>query len=74
MSAEPINAFTVDVEDWFHILELEGAPGLGDWSGLESRVDRNVGVLLDCSLRCFRLVCPSKRQTAPGPGRDARCS
>ncbi len=32
MSAAPINAFTVDVEDWFHILELEGAPGLGDWS------------------------------------------
>ena len=47
MSAAPVNAFTVDVEDWFHILELEGAPGLGDWSGLESRVDRNVGILLD---------------------------
>jgi len=37
---------TVDVEDWFHILELESGPGRDAWPGLESRVERNVDRLL----------------------------
>ncbi|MGE4606401.1 MAG: XrtA system polysaccharide deacetylase [Myxococcota bacterium] len=45
--SSPINAFSIDVEDWFHILELEGAPSLGDWSKLESRVERNLDRLLE---------------------------
>jgi len=37
---------TVDVEDWFHILEVEGAYGREDWPGLESRVEANTDRLL----------------------------
>lgn len=29
---------TIDVEDWFHILDSNAAPVLGDWSGQESRL------------------------------------
>ena len=39
--------FTIDVEDWFHILDLPGGPELNAWSGLESRVERNFRALLD---------------------------
>jgi polysaccharide deacetylase family protein (PEP-CTERM system associated) len=45
MSAIP-NILSVDVEDWFHILELEGGYSRDDWSGLESRVERNTDALL----------------------------
>ncbi len=38
---------TVDVEDWFHILEVDGGYGRGDWAGLESRVEANVDRLLE---------------------------
>jgi polysaccharide deacetylase family protein (PEP-CTERM system associated) len=37
---------TIDVEDWFHILEVDNAPALDDWPSLESRVERNVDRLL----------------------------
>ena len=37
---------TVDVEDWFHILELDSGPGRDAWPSLESRVERNVDLLL----------------------------
>ena len=39
--------FSVDVEDWFHILDVTGAPDIGSWSGLPSRVERNFERLLD---------------------------
>ncbi len=43
------NILTVDVEDWFHILEADGAaPGRDAWPGLESRVESSCGRLLDC--------------------------
>ena len=38
---------TVDVEDWFHILDLPSAPGLSDWDVLPSRVEKNFSRLLD---------------------------
>jgi len=38
---------TVDVEDWFHILDLPSAPGLSDWDKLPSRVEDNFRRLLD---------------------------
>ena len=41
------NILSVDVEDWFHILELDGAPDIQRWSTLESRVERNFHLLLD---------------------------
>ncbi len=34
--------FSVDVEDWFHILELQSAPPVAAWDWLPSRVERNL--------------------------------
>ncbi len=50
MLTEPApNMLTVDVEDWFHILEADGtAPAREAWPGLESRVEANSARLLDC--------------------------
>jgi polysaccharide deacetylase family protein (PEP-CTERM system associated) len=39
--------FTVDVEDWFHILQLRGAPALSEWEAMPSRVESNFLRLLD---------------------------
>jgi len=39
--------FTVDVEDWFHILELPTMPDTAAWGALPSRVSRNFHVMLD---------------------------
>jgi polysaccharide deacetylase family protein (PEP-CTERM system associated) len=39
--------FTVDVEDWFHILDLPNAPQIDAWDGLPSVVERNFLRLLD---------------------------
>ena len=41
------NIMSVDVEDWFHILELEGGYERSDWGSLESRVERNTEGLLE---------------------------
>ena len=38
---------TVDVEDWFHILETDAAPERARWDELESRVERNTERLLE---------------------------
>jgi polysaccharide deacetylase family protein (PEP-CTERM system associated) len=43
----PNYIFSVDVEDWFHILDVPSAPALPEWSGLPSRVERNFTHLLD---------------------------
>jgi polysaccharide deacetylase family protein (PEP-CTERM system associated) len=42
-----MNILTVDVEDWFHILEVEGTPDLASWEGLESRVERSFRRMLE---------------------------
>lgn len=53
--------FSVDVEDWFHILELETAPPVEAWDRLPSRVERNLMRLLeifseaDTHVTCFFL-------------------
>ena len=39
--------FSVDVEDWFHILDLPATPPLSTWDGLPSRVEKNFFFLLD---------------------------
>ncbi len=39
--------FTVDVEDWFHILDDASAPGMADWPGMPSRVESDFARLLD---------------------------
>ena len=41
------NILSVDVEDWFHILETKGSPDIDSWAALESRVERNHLRLLD---------------------------
>lgn len=40
-------AFTIDVEEWFHILDTETAPARADWDRQVSRIERNTHVLLD---------------------------
>jgi len=46
---------TVDVEDWFHILDSPAIPGLSEWDSLELRVARNtesiLGLLDDTGLK-----------------------
>lgn len=39
--------FSIDVEDWFHILDVPSAPGISMWDALPSRVERNFLRLLD---------------------------
>jgi polysaccharide deacetylase family protein (PEP-CTERM system associated) len=39
--------FTIDVEDWFHISDLDDTPLVETWHGYESRVERNLRELLD---------------------------
>lgn len=41
------NILSVDVEDWFHILELDSTPDLSQWNSMESAVDKNFRILLD---------------------------
>jgi polysaccharide deacetylase family protein (PEP-CTERM system associated) len=39
--------FSVDVEDWFHILDVPSAPTISEWGSLPSRVEMNFTRLLD---------------------------
>ena len=39
--------FSVDVEDWFHIIDVPSTPALASWAGLPSRVEKNFYKLLD---------------------------
>jgi polysaccharide deacetylase family protein (PEP-CTERM system associated) len=39
--------FTIDVEDWFHIMDLPAAPRLDQWQALPSVVERTFRNLLD---------------------------
>ncbi len=39
--------FSVDVEDWYHILDISGAPLISEWDRLPSRVEKNFRRLLD---------------------------
>ncbi len=48
MASHPIvHGLSVDVEDWFHILDCEGSPDPGHWSAQPSRVEQNTRILLD---------------------------
>jgi len=46
-NADGSSILSVDVEDWFHILESEDAPGFAAWNGQPSLVERNFRALLD---------------------------
>lgn len=39
--------FSIDVEDWFHILDLRTTPSLSEWDSLPSHVEKNFLRLLD---------------------------
>jgi polysaccharide deacetylase family protein (PEP-CTERM system associated) len=39
--------FSIDVEDWFHILDIPSSPQLQTWNSLPSRVEKNFTNLLD---------------------------
>lgn len=41
-----LSCLTIDVEDWFHILDSPAVPSIEDRSSLESRIERNVEKLL----------------------------
>lgn len=42
------NILTIDVEDWFHILGMDGvAPSVEEWGTLESRVETNTRRFMD---------------------------
>jgi len=41
-----INGFSVDVEDWYHILDSPGIPHVSQWGNLESRLEQNLNILL----------------------------
>jgi polysaccharide deacetylase family protein (PEP-CTERM system associated) len=44
--------FSVDVEDWFHILDVPSAPVISEWAGLPSHVEKNFTRLLDIFSEC----------------------
>lgn len=41
------NIISIDVEDWFHLLELDSTPDISQWENLESRVERTFHTLLE---------------------------
>jgi polysaccharide deacetylase family protein (PEP-CTERM system associated) len=62
--------FSVDVEDWFHILALPTAPDIAQWETLPSCVERNFRRLLDvfaehdARVTCFFLGWVAERYPA----------
>ncbi|GJQ61342.1 MAG: polysaccharide deacetylase [Melioribacteraceae bacterium] len=61
------NIFTVDVEDWYHILEVESTPDVQNWQNMETRVEQNFNALLDMfdengvKVTCFILAWVAER-------------
>jgi polysaccharide deacetylase family protein (PEP-CTERM system associated) len=41
------SVFTVDVEEWFHILDVPSTPPLAEWAALPSRVEKSFRSMLD---------------------------
>lgn len=46
-ASHPGCIFSVDVEDWFHILDVPSTPAMAEWERLPSRVEGNFHRLLD---------------------------
>lgn len=46
LPAGVVGGFSVDVEDWFHILESGAAPEIKKWGSLESRIEHNLNRIL----------------------------
>jgi len=49
------SCLTIDVEDWFHILDSAAVPGIKQWPSLESRIEKNLKEMLtvldSCSVK-----------------------
>lgn len=43
----PPSIFSVDVEEWFHILDVPSTPAIAAWAGLEPRVEKSFRAMLD---------------------------
>ena len=41
-----LNVLSIDVEDWFHILDSHAVPGIEQWDTLESHIEQNTDKLL----------------------------
>ena len=41
------SVFSVDAEDWFHILDINSAPNIEQWGRKESRIEKNLYKILD---------------------------
>jgi succinoglycan biosynthesis protein ExoA len=48
LSSRPLNALTVDVEDYFHVSGFDHCISRDDWPRMESRVEASTHRLLDC--------------------------
>jgi polysaccharide deacetylase family protein (PEP-CTERM system associated) len=76
LATQPGNVMSVDVEDWFHILELDTTPDISAWNDQESRVCANTRTLLDlfdaagAKVTCFFLGWTAER--FPGLVREVR--
>jgi hypothetical protein len=46
-AARQVNAFTVDVEDYFHVAALSSAISRASWGSRELRVERNTERLME---------------------------
>lgn len=46
LNSELLSCLTIDVEDWFHILDSPVVPSIERWSSLESRIERNLEEML----------------------------
>src|SRR5262245_17511776 len=46
-AARVTNAFTIDVEDYFHVTAFAASLDRAQWDGLESRVERNTMRMLE---------------------------
>lgn len=59
MVVTPPSIFSIDVEDWYHILDVESAPAISEWDAQPARVEGNFRRLLDimsernCRATCF---------------------
>jgi polysaccharide deacetylase family protein (PEP-CTERM system associated) len=52
-ATSPISdVFTIDVEDWFHIMEVTGTPELASWDALPTRIEANFRILLELLDQC----------------------
>ena len=47
-----MDCLTIDVEDWFHILDSNAVPPMDRWPSLEARVEENTSRLLDLLAVC----------------------